>query len=145
MPQAADVITTFGGPGDGVIPAWSARLVTQDPANIHTIRGDMNGPVVLEHMTMMDHPAVRSTLLGLIKPGPAQSFVQIATPTPASKEELETVRQHIEQLAATRAMLPAKAAVKQYIDGLSPEQQRALALRWFIELPKGAPPSAPLR
>ncbi len=145
MPQAADVIKTFGGPGDGVIPAWSARLVTQDQANIHTIRGDMNASVDLEHMTMMDYPAVRSTLLSLIKPGAAQAFVQTPTLTPAPKEELENVRLHIEQLAATRAMLPAKVAVKQYIDALSPEQQRALALRWFIELPKGAPPSERLR
>ena len=71
--------------------------------------------------------------------------MQTPIPTPARKEELETVRLHIEQLAATRAMLPAKVAVRQYIDGLSPEQQRALALRWFIELPKGAPPSERLR
>ena len=42
-PQAKTIIETFGGAGDGVIPAWSGRLVTQDQGNIHTIRGESTG------------------------------------------------------------------------------------------------------
>ena len=88
MPQASSVVTMTGGAGDGVVPAWSARLVTQDAANLHTIRGDKDGThgtPDLEHMTLMDYPAVRLKLLELVRPGVAQIVVAIPTVRPSGR------------------------------------------------------------
>jgi hypothetical protein len=140
-PQASNVIQTFGGPGDGVIPAWSARLVTQDRANIHTIRGENIGATPLDHMALMNHPEVRTQLLNLIRTDQAAQIVVAPAPQPASIEEFEQVRQHVEGLARSKAARLAKEVVADYLNGLSPERQQALARRWFIELPKGVPPT----
>jgi pimeloyl-ACP methyl ester carboxylesterase len=140
-PQASGVIETFGGAGDGVIPAWSARLVTQDPANIHTIRGEMTGPTPLEHMALMNHPVVRAELLNLIVGDQAVQIVVPPAPPPASLEEFNEVRGHIEGLARSKTFRLAKEVAQEYLNGMSPARQQALARRWFIELPKGAPPT----
>jgi pimeloyl-ACP methyl ester carboxylesterase len=141
MPQASGVIETFGGAGDGVIPAWSARLVTQDPANIHTIRGEMTGPTPLEHMALMNHPRVREELSTLIAGEPAVQIVVPPAPSPASLEEFNAVRAHIEGLARSKTFRLAKEVAQEYLNTMSPAQQQALARRWFIELPKGVPPT----
>jgi pimeloyl-ACP methyl ester carboxylesterase len=141
MPQASGVIETFGGAGDGVIPAWSGRLVTQDAANIHTIRGETTGDAPLEHMALMNHPAVRFQLLRLILPDQAAHIVTVPAPPPASIEDFNAVRAHIEGLARSKTFRLAKEVAQEYLTGLPPAQQQALARRWFIELPKGAPPT----
>ena len=33
--EHSGVVHMTPGPGDSVVPAWSARLVTQDPASVH--------------------------------------------------------------------------------------------------------------
>jgi pimeloyl-ACP methyl ester carboxylesterase len=141
MPQASGVIETFGGPGDGVIPAWSGRLVTQDPANIHTIRGETTGPTPLEHMALMNHPAVRGELIKLIVGDQAAQIVVTPAPEPASIEDFNEVKARIEGVARSKTFRLAKEVAQEYLMGLPPAQQQALARRWFIELPKGAPPT----
>lgn len=143
LPQARTVIQTFGGAGDGVVPAWSGRLVTQDAANVHTVYGEMSGATPLEHMALMDHPKVRSLLLGLIAPAEATEVVVDPGPPPASIEDYEATKAHIEGMATAATRRLAKEAAQAYLEGLPPARQQALARRWFIELPKGAPPSAP--
>jgi hypothetical protein len=52
-------ITYAKGPGDGTIPAWSARLMSLDqlyPNNVVTLRGD------LEHMSLMESDAVQNQI-----------------------------------------------------------------------------------
>ena len=142
-PQAKTIIETFGGAGDGVIPAWSGRLVTQDQGNIHTIRGEVGGATPLEHMALMDHPKVRTLLLGLIAPPQVTQVIVEPGPEPASTEEYEQVKAHIEHMAIAGTKRVQKEAAQAYLEGLPPAQQQALARRWFIELPKGAPPSVP--
>jgi pimeloyl-ACP methyl ester carboxylesterase len=153
LPQAHDVLKTFGGPGDGVIPAWSSRLVTQPADHIHTVRGEASGDGHLEHMTLMDFPEVRSLLLRLMRPGAVENVVAATGPAPATREEFAYITQHFRGLveAATTAaaeeargaVYEAKEALETHLDGLGVGQTRALALRWFIELHKGHPPSAP--
>ena len=52
-------ITDYRGPGDGVLPAWSTRLVSTPPANIFTLRGNidhtfmMSDAVVLNQLAMV--------------------------------------------------------------------------------------------
>lgn len=141
MPQAETVVQGFGGPGDGVIPAWSARLVTQPAGNIHTIKGDKNGANPMEHMAMLDHPSVRRMLLSLIRPG-ADQVIAVAAPRPATWDDYMRVRRDIERIALDQpTAAPAKEAVNRYLDSLPPEQQRPMAMRWLIELPKGEPPT----
>lgn len=60
-----DPITDTPGPGDGVIPAWSARFASLPKTHVATIKGDKSD---LEHMTMMNYSPVQTairTLLGL--------------------------------------------------------------------------------
>src|SRR5574337_222605 len=58
-----DPFGDVGGPGDGVIPAWSARLISA--ANVFTIKADD-----LDHMDLMNHAEVQRRLaLILTQPG----------------------------------------------------------------------------
>ena len=143
MPQARTALTTFGGPGDGVIPAWSARLVTQPASQVHTVRGAADGDGHLEHMTLMDFPDVRSVLLQLMRPDALENIVVASGPAPATREEFTKLTRHIEGLASlAMAAAPYKAA-EDHLDSLGVRQTHALALRWLIELHKGYPPLAP--
>jgi hypothetical protein len=146
MPQAEHVVQTFGGPGDGVIPAFSARLATQPQAQVHTVRGPASGDDHLEHMTLMDFPAVRSILLDLLRPGASENLVATRGPAPASRDEFVSLTRDIHAIAAAAtdaAAEDAKAAIGTRLDSLGVRQSRALALRWLIELHKGRPHSGP--
>ena len=143
-PQASGIIQAFGGAGDGVIPAWSGRLVTQDQANVHTIRGEPTGPTPLDHMALMNHPVVRARLLTLIQTDQVANIVVVPGLPPASIENYNEAKREVERLARTPTMRLAKDVVQAYLNGLPPTQQQALALRWFIELPKGNPPYGPV-
>jgi hypothetical protein len=137
----------FGGAGDGVVPAWSARLVTQDAAHIHTIRGDKDGThgtPDLEHMTLMDYPAVRLKLLDLIRPGTEQVVVDIPTQRPAA---IMDYTEGLSQVAAFGFLPPPQAEerIRAYVNVMPPAQQQALMLRWIIEMPKGLLPVGPPR
>jgi hypothetical protein len=124
------------GPGDGTIPAWSARLVTQPPQNIHTIEGDIS------HMSMLDHTEVRSTLLGLVQgtapPDPAQ---QIAAGElridPASREEFYTVRNDLERIATEGTRVEARRRVQAYMAEIPFVRRQALMKRWYMEVLTG--------
>ena len=98
-----------------------------------------SGATPLDHMALMNHPEVRTQLLNLIRTDQAAQIVVAPAPQPASIEEFEQVRQHVEGLARSKAARLAKEVVADYLNGLSPERQQALARRWFIELPKGVP------
>ena len=47
-------------PGDGVIPAWSARLVSTLPANVRTLTGD------LDHMDLMNATEIQDELASIL-------------------------------------------------------------------------------
>lgn len=56
-------ITYAKGPGDGTIPAWSARLISLDqayPNNVVTLRGN------LEHMSLMESQAVQDQIYNFL-------------------------------------------------------------------------------
>jgi len=54
------VVDDSVGPGDGVIPAWSARLVSTPPANVRTLIGDF------EHMNLMNEVQTHNELLQIL-------------------------------------------------------------------------------
>jgi hypothetical protein len=147
MPQASGVVGMAAGAGDGVVPAWSARLVTQDATHVHTIRGDKDGThgtPDLEHMTLMDYPAVRLKLLDLIRPGTEQIVVDLPTLRPAAVVDYQ---ESLNQLAAFGRLprFQAEERIRAYVNGMPRAQQQALMLRWIIEMPKGSLPMAPRR
>jgi hypothetical protein len=47
-------------PGDGVIPAWSARLVSTPQANVRTVEGDF------EHMNIMNAEEIQNELANIL-------------------------------------------------------------------------------
>jgi hypothetical protein len=53
-------------PGDGVIPAWSARLVSTPAANVRTVTGDIDRDS-LEHMDLMLSPQIRAQILNIMQ------------------------------------------------------------------------------
>lgn len=141
------VIESYGGAGDGVIPAWSARLVTQPQENVHTIRGEIDEH--LEHGALLDFPGVRSKLLDLMQPGQAPATAlthQRRAPRPAPREQLKSARLRI-ALRALRGRLEdheernEKVRIQRAIGEIDQEEQKALILRWYIEHLKGHPPS----
>ncbi len=147
IPQASGVVGMTAGAGDGVVPAWSARLVTQDAGHIHTIRGDKDGThgtPDLEHMTLMDYPAVRLKLLDLIRPGTEQIVVDLPTLRPAAVVDYQ---ESLNQLAAFGRLprFQADERIRAYVTGMPRARQQALMLRWIIEMPKGLLPMAPRR
>jgi pimeloyl-ACP methyl ester carboxylesterase len=124
------------GPGDDTIPAWSARLVTQPPENIHTIEGD------LSHMSLLDDGSVRSTLLGLIQgiqpPDPDQQVVAGELRfDPASREEFYQVRNELERIASEGPKAQARRRAQAYIAGLGFARQQALMKRGYMEVLRG--------
>jgi hypothetical protein len=46
--------------GDGVIPAWSARLVSTLPENVRTVRGKIEEG--FEHMDLLSMPSIQAEL-----------------------------------------------------------------------------------
>lgn len=128
LERAAD-----NAPGDGTIPAWSARLVTQDLDHIHTIEED------LEHTALMDNRTIRSTLLQLLRPGAHMVMLQYRA-APASKEELDTFKKGLEDIVRNNPdKKVALAAAHAYIKPITFRRRRALFQRWLIELSKGPP------
>lgn len=141
------VIESFGGAGDGVIPAWSARLVTQPSTNVHTIRGEIDEH--LEHGALLDFPGVRDKLLELMQPHREQASAtthQRRVPKPAPPHRLHQAKARI-ALRALRARLDdreernERVRVQNVINEMGLEEQQALMLRWYIEHLKGHPPS----
>lgn len=48
-------------PGDGVVPAWSARLITTPRNNVRSLRGN------IEHMTMMNSRQTQDELMSILR------------------------------------------------------------------------------
>lgn len=53
-------------PGDGVIPAWSARLVSTPSANVRTVRGDIERDK-FEHMDLMLSPLIQAQIFDIMQ------------------------------------------------------------------------------
>ena len=124
------------GPGDDTIPAWSARLVTQPPQNIHTIEGNIS------HISLLDDTQVRSTLLGLVQgiapPDPAEQIVaREVRVDPASSDEFYRVRNDLEQIATEGSKAQARRRVQAYIAEIPFARRQALMKRSYMEVLTG--------
>jgi hypothetical protein len=136
------------GPGDGTQPAWSARLATLPPDNIHTVKNS-----TLEHMALMDDSGVRAKLLGLLRPGVAHAENQVVAGetriVPAPIEELNKVMRDLSEIAQRKESDAARLkAAKEYVAPIPFAERRALLARGMMELvrgPVGRPYARPAR
>jgi hypothetical protein len=70
--------------GDGTQPAWTARLATNDPRRVITVRGSD-----IEHICMMNHALVLGAIAAILGVrGAAMSRRDTAPPEPASDENV---------------------------------------------------------
>jgi len=129
-------------PGDGVIPAWSARLVSTPAANIRTLTAD------LEHMTMMNAAEIQNELasiLGLqamaaIK-RKRRSVRAASADTVASREEALKFLRRL-QAVRTRNLLASKLeqeqAARRYLAQYDIATLRQLMGRVFVDALKSS-------
>ncbi len=139
---AADPIANpHGGPGDNVVPAWSARLVDVPEANLH----DVPGPI--DHMTLMDDPILQNGVLSTLIDGAASSQPLVplrlsrtlgVTGNNASETDLLAF---LQRLAAARTGQRKLTVLR----STEPTQLKALARQFLLGMlkPEVVPPPPP--
>jgi hypothetical protein len=129
-----DPITDNYGPGDSVVPAWSARLI--GVANDHVVTLRAPG---LEHQNLMNEGIVQeqlATLLNLSEPFMllAQASAATTPPNAASRDELNAFIEELGE-ATDHQLSPfeRKQAVLQVLRKLSHDQRKALLMRAYFD------------
>jgi hypothetical protein len=127
-------------PGDGVVPAWSARLLPAQDGRVHTVWGEEQ---YFEHMTLMESDGVLAKLWELLQTGQPRRESRVIMARrqiePAPVIELKRTMLEIQEVAE-RARVEKKEVVdvvNAYIASIKPDTQKALVKRWFIEMAKG--------
>jgi hypothetical protein len=120
-------------PGDGLIPAWSARLVTS--ANVVTIVGD------LEHMDMMNFPKTHDALAKILnlKGRKRKRRSPQNTPKIASRRELMNFLDGLAEAREEFVGLPKiylDQATLRYLAKFNRAQLSALIGRAYVDAPK---------
>ena len=126
----ADVL----GIGDDTIPAWSARLVSTPPANVATVLGDKDD---LNHMFLMEQPAILLGLGGLVAPG--QTIVMDLMKRPAAVSKPASPTATIEFLREARAATVDKMAVRAFLDRYDYRALQGFARRFLMDCMKKPP------
>jgi hypothetical protein len=124
-----DPIVDHYGPGDGVIPAWSARFAPLPDNRIKTVTGDF------QHMDMMNYQPVQDhiwDLLGL--PLMAMKPVHTRKMAVASRANLNKFLDGL-QAAGLKKQTPKQRAeaMREYLRRFSPEQLRKFVGRIYID------------
>jgi len=122
------------GPGDGVQPAWGARLLRlPDPARqIITVKAD------LEHVTMMNKVPVQKALAPLLDLDPSTVVYPVATETPAaSRRTLNAFLEGLRKLnSKKRSPERQRAALDAYLKKFKPAELQGMLARAYIDLLK---------
>jgi pimeloyl-ACP methyl ester carboxylesterase len=129
-----DPITDTSGPGDGVVPAWSARLIGLDNSHVVTLRAPG-----IEHANLMNEDIVQEQLAALLDLPPQLMLVAqasaVTTPlNAASRDQLNALTKQLRD--ATSAPLSPdkrKKAILKILGKLSRDQRRALLARAYID------------
>lgn len=134
------IVDGAGVPGDGVVPAWSARLLPAQEGHVHTVWGEAPG---FEHMTLMESDGVLAKLWELLQTGQPRRESQLIMARrqiePAPVIELKKTMQKIRDVAE-RAKADKKdvaAEVHAYVQSIKPVTRMALIKGWYIERAKG--------
>lgn len=131
-----DPITDTFGPGDGLLPAWSTRLLGLSKSHVISIGGD------IEHMDMMNNPAVQTEIAKLLKPTPSlfEHMKLIAKKNPvkmktASRTELNKLIRQLERATAEEDISPEerRAVIRRRLQRYSPEELQELLARAYMD------------
>ena len=128
-----DPIDDKNGYGDGVQPAWTARLLgLPDPAQqVITIVDD------IEHMTMMNNSKVQEKIAELLGLDPnALTFVlEDMEEFVASRVELDQFLSGVRKLIVEKALTPErrKVVLAEYLRGFKPIELHKLLARAYID------------
>jgi pimeloyl-ACP methyl ester carboxylesterase len=117
-------------PGDGVIPAWSARLVSTPAANIRTLRGDINQDG-FEHMDLLSVPSIQAEI-GNIMGLPMVLAMMIKPEDDQASATREEVAAFLEEMGRTRSLSSALAIIGR----LGLQRLRAFVRKLYIDAPK---------
>jgi hypothetical protein len=117
------------GPGDGTIPAWSARHLGAGTAP--TVIGD------LEHGALMDDQDVRRVLLRILRPQEAEAAEDVQ-PMP-NRPEIATDAEFAETMSTLAALGKAgdPRRVRAYVSAMSHDKRRRLARHFLMRLARG--------
>ena len=130
-----DPITDELGPGDEVVPAWSARLVSLDDSHVVTLRAPG-----LEHQNLMNEGIVQEELAALLNlPDPMMLLAQasaVSTPiNAASRRALNTLTNELRKASRSPLLTPEarKEAVRKVLRRISLQQRKALLMRAYLD------------
>jgi pimeloyl-ACP methyl ester carboxylesterase len=126
-------------PGDGVIPAWSARLVSALPANIRTLTGD------LEHMDLMNAEETQNELAGILGLPQMMMMMKRGKPRPAGRPSKKKIASRKDTLAFVKGLqavrtrhrldskLDQEQATRRYLAKYNIAELRQLMRRVYID------------
>ena len=128
-----DPIADIPGPGDGVQPAWGARLLGLPPAQVITVVDN------IEHVTMMNAPSVQNeiaTLLGLDLT--TVTFMKPTEVPVASRKDVNDFLTGLRREVTDKQLAPEDLhkALAGYLGKFKREQLGALFARAYIDLLK---------
>jgi pimeloyl-ACP methyl ester carboxylesterase len=122
-------ITDTMGPGDSVIPAWSARLASTPAGNVRTLKGN------IEHMMMMNHCAVHEEVAGIMGLTNPRHVPQPPC-NAAGPSEAKTFLGGLGAVSRTYAAASEderRRAVSNYLAPLSREERGRLLARIYLD------------
>ncbi len=131
-----DPITDTRGPGDGLLPAWSTRLLGLGQSHVISIGGN------IEHMNMMNNPRVQTEIAKLLQPTPAllkrmklcarKNPVKLKT---ANRAKLNKLIHQLDRLTTREDFSPEErqAALRSRLQRYSPEELQELLARGYLD------------
>jgi hypothetical protein len=124
-----DPLSDQPGPGDGVLPAWSTRLVGVPAKNVITIKAD------IEHMTIMNDASVQTQIASLLRLAAKElkvARIRKKVPT-ASRAKLNKFLKGLGPRAAIRPLEQRRKAVQEYLQSYGPDELQALLGRAYLD------------
>jgi pimeloyl-ACP methyl ester carboxylesterase len=140
-------------PGDGVIPAWSARLISTPPDNVHTVFGEIDDG--FEHMDLMSCESIQNQIFMIMQQTARRSAPMVTRKRIASKLEIASRKEldsFLAEVKREQSRLPAgdetrHSAILATAAKHGPAELQRLMRRAFTDLPKslsqklGKPPT----
>jgi hypothetical protein len=134
-----DPIVSRLGPGDDTIPAWSARLVDTPVANVVTITDNV------EHVTLMDNPAVLSAIEDLIGADHGALAIAAAETRFDLMWRMTATVGQTQEIFAQAARIDDPGERRAFFARLPPEFAKPVIRRLFKDLMKAPPEVRPAR
>jgi pimeloyl-ACP methyl ester carboxylesterase len=131
-----DPVTDTKGPGDGLLPAWSTRLLGMNRAHVISIGGN------IEHMDMMNETAVQTEIAKLLQPPPSvfahMSLMARRNPvkiTAASRADLNKLIRQLQAITSREDLSTEQrdAAIRKLLQKYSPQELQKFMARAYLD------------